>query len=83
MEIDYLSAKAQSHRANLLRYARLLDTQLTEFERAYLLKRIEEESAEIARLELEGANQGRAEEESLTAPNPLPPPASTQEPPGS
>ena len=43
MKTDYLNAKILSHRANLQRYATLLATQLTELEREYLHKRIEEE----------------------------------------
>src|SRR4051812_6027146 len=54
MKADYLDAKMQSHRGNLQRYARLLATQLTELERDYLHKRIEE-GAEVARLKLEQA----------------------------
>ena len=55
MKTDYLNAKILSHRANLQRYATLLATQLTELEREYLHKRIEEERAEVASLELERA----------------------------
>jgi hypothetical protein len=51
MKTDYLNAKILSHRANLQRYATLLATQLTELEREYLHKRIEEERAEVASLE--------------------------------
>jgi hypothetical protein len=83
METDYLTAKIQSHRANLLRYATLLDTHLTEFEREYLHTRIEEESAEIVNLELEAVNQGSTEEESLTGPNPHPPLVAPRARPGS
>jgi hypothetical protein len=60
MKMDYLNAKILSHHANLQRFARLLATQLTELERAYLHKRIEEERAEVARLELERAPQAQA-----------------------
>src|SRR3954468_13561579 len=52
MKTDYLNAKILSHRANLQRYGRLLATQLTELEREYLHKRIAEEQAEVARVEL-------------------------------
>src|SRR3954470_13602787 len=55
MKTDYLNAKILSHRSNLKRYATLLATQLTERERKYLHKRIEEERAEVASLELERA----------------------------
>jgi hypothetical protein len=65
---DYLDAKILSHRANLQRYARLLVTQLTELEREYLHKRIEEEGAEVARLELERASQSSTGEESCYRP---------------
>ena len=52
IKTDYLNAKILSHRANLQRYGRLLATQLTELEREYLHKRIAEEQAEVARVEL-------------------------------
>jgi len=55
MNTDFLNAKILSHRSNLQRYATLLSTQLTERERKYLHKRIEEERAEVASLELERA----------------------------
>ena len=64
MKANYLNAKILRHRANLRRYARLLVTQLTELEREYLHKRIEEEGAEVARLELERASQSSTGEES-------------------
>ena len=51
MKTDYLNAKILSHRANLQRHATLLATQLTELEREYLHKRIEEGRAEVVSLE--------------------------------
>ena len=52
IKTDYLNAQILSRRANLQRYARLLATQLAELEREYLHKRIAEEHAEVARVEL-------------------------------
>jgi hypothetical protein len=76
MKTDYLNAKIQSHRANLQRYARLLATQLTELEREYLHKRIEEERAEVASLDLERAAKAEQAKKTVTVPNPPPPHAS-------
>ena len=80
IKTDYLNAKILSHRANLQRYARLLATQLTELEREYLHKRIAEEHAEVARVELlREANAAKPKTEELIAPNPLPPRSSRPE----
>jgi len=76
MKTDYLNAKILSHRANLQRYATLLATQLTELEREYLHKRIEEERAEVASLEFARAAEAAQAKETVTVPNPLPPHAS-------
>ena len=76
MKTDYLNAKILSHRANLQRYATLLATQLTELEREYLHKRIEEERAEVASLEFARAAEAAQAKETVTVPNPPPPPAS-------
>jgi hypothetical protein len=67
MKADYLDAKMQSHRGNLQRSARLLATQLTELERDYLHKRIEE-GAEVARLELEQAAKAAQAKKPLPSP---------------
>jgi hypothetical protein len=67
MKADYLDAKMQSHRGNLQRSARLLGTQLTELERDYLHKRIEE-GAEVARLELEQAAKAAQAKKPLPSP---------------
>jgi hypothetical protein len=67
MKADYLDAKMQSHRGNLQRSARLLATQLTELERDYLHKRIEE-GAEVARLELEQAAKAAQVKKPLPSP---------------
>jgi hypothetical protein len=85
IKTDYLNAKILSHRANLQRYAMLLATQLTELERKSLHKRIAEEHAEVARVELlrEAKAAKPKREEVLIAPNPLPPRASRPEHPGS
>jgi hypothetical protein len=69
MKADYLDAKMQSHRGNLQRSARLLATQLTELERDYLYKRIEE-GAEVARLELEQAAKAAQVKKAVTVPSP-------------
>jgi hypothetical protein len=75
MKTDYLNAKILSHRGNLQRYATLLATRLTELERDYLHKRIAEERAEVARLELLRASRSaNSQERSHYASNPLPPP---------
>ena len=76
MKTNYLNAKILSHRANLQRYATLLATQLTELEREYLHKRIEEERAEVASLEFARAAEAAQTKETVTVPNPLPPHAS-------
>ena len=76
MKTDYLNAKILSHRANLQRYATLLATQLTELEREYLHKRIEEERAEVASLEFARAAEAAQAKETVTVPNPFPPHAS-------
>ena len=73
MKTDYLNAKILSHRANLQRYATLLATQLTELEREYLHKRIEEERAEVASLEFARAAEAAQAKETVTVPSPLPP----------
>jgi hypothetical protein len=83
MKTDYLNAKILSHRANLQRYATLLATQLTELEREYLHKRIEEERAEVASLEFARAAEAAQAKETVTVPNLLPPPASPPVLPGS
>ena len=51
-------------------------TQLTELEREYLHKRIEEERAEVASLEFARAAEAAQAKETVTVPNPLPPHAS-------
>ena len=65
MKTDYLNAKILSHRANLQRYATLLATQLTELEREYLHKRIEEERAEVASLEFARAAEAAQAKETV------------------
>ena len=68
MKTDYLNAKILSHRANLQRYATLLATQLTELEREYLHKRIEEERAEVASLEFARAAEAAQAKKPLRSP---------------
>ena len=48
---DIFGLRAKAHRGNLVRYCRLLGTPLTEFERAYMNRRIAEERTELQRLE--------------------------------
>ena len=85
MKVDYLDAKIQSHRANLQRYARLLATPLTELEREYLRKRIAEERAEVANLELlrESKSVKSKREAAAIAPDLLPPRVAPHPPSGS
>jgi hypothetical protein len=85
MKVDYLDAKIQSHRANLQRYARLLATPLTELEREYLRKRIAEERAEVAHLEMlrESKSVKSNRETAAIVPNLLPPRGAPHAPSGS
>ena len=52
---DLRTAKIQSHRQNIRRYARLLATGISDLERQYLHKQIVEEQAELERWEREPA----------------------------
>ena len=67
---------------NLGRHARLLTTQLTELEREYLHKRIEEERAEVAGLEVKRTAKAAQAKKAVTVPNPLQPRASQPAPEG-
>jgi len=51
MTIDVTNARLSAHRNNLMRYRRILATPLTDVERAYVRRRIEEERASLAQLE--------------------------------
>ena len=55
--IDFHTAKMRGHRRNIARYCRLLATELTDFERQYLHKRIAEEQAQLDRFEKSPAEQ--------------------------
>ena len=70
METDYVNAKILSHRANLQRYARLLATQLTELEREYLHKRIEEETRKLPGWNWSGTDKAAQRKEAATVPSP-------------
>jgi hypothetical protein len=50
MTADDRIAKIEAHEANLKRYARLLATQLTDTERAFIHRRIAEERLALERL---------------------------------
>jgi hypothetical protein len=44
---DLASARLSTHRNNIARYRRLLETNLTEFEREYIARRLSEEQANL------------------------------------
>jgi hypothetical protein len=48
--IDENLARLRAHRSNIQRYRRLLATQLSELERAYILKRLRDEQAAVETL---------------------------------
>ena len=48
--IDESLARLRAHRNNVLRYRRLLATQLTDLERAYIERRLSEEQGAMAAL---------------------------------
>jgi hypothetical protein len=45
--LDLASARLKTHRDNIARYRRLLETRLTEFEREYIHRRLLEEQSEL------------------------------------
>jgi hypothetical protein len=51
MMIDLRAARISAHRANIKRYCRLLATELTETERAFLHRRIAEERLALEQLD--------------------------------
>src|SRR5215211_3268426 len=51
MTIDVNKARLAAHRNNLMRYRRILATPLTDIERAYVRRRIDEERALLEQLE--------------------------------
>jgi hypothetical protein len=48
--IEEILARLRAHRSNVGRYKRLLKTQLSDLERAFIAKRLEEEQAEAEAL---------------------------------
>lgn len=48
--IDENTARLRTHRNNIHRYRRLLDTQLSELERSFILKRMDEEQTAFNQL---------------------------------
>jgi 5-bromo-4-chloroindolyl phosphate hydrolysis protein len=48
--IDEKFALLRTHRNNITRYRRLLETKLTDFERQYIEKRLSEEQSRMERL---------------------------------
>jgi len=51
MTIDVNNARLAAHRNNLMRYRRILATPLTDIERAYVRRRIDEERLSLEQLE--------------------------------
>jgi hypothetical protein len=45
--VDERSARLRTHRSNILRYRKLLNTKLLEHERLYILRRLSEEQSAI------------------------------------
>ena len=50
--VDERLARLRTHRSNILRYRKLLNTKLLEHERLYILRRLSEEQSAIERLAL-------------------------------
>jgi hypothetical protein len=48
--LDIASARLRTHRNNIARYNRLLDTNLTELEREYIQRRLSEERSNLETL---------------------------------
>jgi predicted house-cleaning noncanonical NTP pyrophosphatase (MazG superfamily) len=48
--LDIASARLRTHRNNIARYRRLLETKLTELEREYIQKRLSEEQSDLEAL---------------------------------
>ena len=51
MAIDVTKGRLTAHRNNITRYRRILATSLTDIERAYVKRRLEEERASLELLE--------------------------------
>jgi hypothetical protein len=45
--LDIASARLRTHRNNIARYRRLLETKLTELERDYIQRRLSEEQSDL------------------------------------
>lgn len=50
--MDVRTVRIAAHNNNLMRYRRILATPLTDHERVYIKKRIEEEKRQVERLEV-------------------------------
>jgi predicted house-cleaning noncanonical NTP pyrophosphatase (MazG superfamily) len=48
--LDIASARLRTHRNNIARYRRLLETKLTELERDYIQRRLSEEQSDLEAL---------------------------------
>jgi predicted house-cleaning noncanonical NTP pyrophosphatase (MazG superfamily) len=48
--LDIASARLRTHRNNIARYRRLLETKLTELEREYIQRRLSEEQSDLEAL---------------------------------
>jgi predicted house-cleaning noncanonical NTP pyrophosphatase (MazG superfamily) len=48
--LDIASTRLRTHRNNIARYRRLLETKLTELEREYIQKRLSEEKSDLEAL---------------------------------
>ncbi len=48
--LDIVSARLRTHRNNIARYSRLLETKLTELEREYIQRRLSEEQSNLEAL---------------------------------
>jgi predicted house-cleaning noncanonical NTP pyrophosphatase (MazG superfamily) len=48
--LDIASARLSTHRKNIARYRRLLETKLTELERDYVQRRLSEEQSDLEAL---------------------------------
>jgi hypothetical protein len=59
--IDFRAARITAHRANINRYCRLLATELTETERAFLHRRIAEERLALEQLDRSNGPSAGAE----------------------
>jgi hypothetical protein len=47
---DILQVRLNAHRSNIQRYRRLLQTRLTDLERGYIVRRLQEEERALAQL---------------------------------